>query len=153
MPTEPKDKSGDNPKSADAEPSAIEMEQERLRKAAEARAVKSLPTDRLEDDDQPGLPHAAAPAYGTDIGAARWYRKIPLSLGTGELPKDVPHWRVELHGLAPAAEPLGLDVLGDAVVGRGRVGNETADIDLDVYGGLERGVFGSCRRNRSSARR
>lgn len=45
-------------------------------------------------------------------------------------------WRIELYGLGPGNQPMGFDILDDAVLGRGR----TADIDFDPYLAAERGV-------------
>jgi hypothetical protein len=88
--------------------------------------------------DTASHPDGTAPHLPTT--SASIYRKIPSSLATVQLPTNVPRWRIEFNGLSPGVEPLGFDVLGDSLIGRGRVGVQAADIDLDLYGGLERGV-------------
>lgn len=45
-------------------------------------------------------------------------------------------WRIELCGLGPGTQPLGFDILDDAILGRGR----TADIDFDPYRAADCGV-------------
>lgn len=70
----------------------------------------------------------------------RWYRKVPPALASVALPAEFPRWRIELHGLGPTAEPLGMEVLGDTILGRGRGGMDNSDVDLDEYGGLEKGI-------------
>ena len=67
---------------------------------------------------------------------ARSYRRLPLSLASAK----TSGLRIELLGLGPGVEPLGLDILGDAVMGRGQTGNQPVDLDLDPYGALEQGV-------------
>jgi hypothetical protein len=67
---------------------------------------------------------------------ARFYRRLPMSLASAE----TPGWRIELLGLGPGIEPLGLDILGDAVIGRGQTGSQPVDLDLDPFGALEQGV-------------
>ena len=69
-------------------------------------------------------------------GVARFYRRLPLSLASAE----TPGWRIELLGLGAGIEPLGLDILGDAVIGRGRIADQPIDLDLDPYGAVEQGV-------------
>jgi len=120
--------------------SALAKEADRLQSAVEARLEKPDPTSKLDADDLSLIPESSRLAFGTQPDSVKWYRKVPISLGTTELPKDVPRWRVEIEGLGPAVEPLGLDILGDAVLGRGRVGTQPADLDLDLYGALEQGV-------------
>jgi hypothetical protein len=119
--------------------SAVAQEAERLQSAATSKPAADM-TDRLSAADRAALPGFAGLAFGADPGAARFYRKLPLSLGTADLPQDTPRWRIELEGLGPGVEPLGLDILGDAVLGRGRVGSQPVDLDMDLYGGLEQGV-------------
>jgi hypothetical protein len=119
--------------------SAVAGESSRLLQAAEARRKESS-TSRLDEDTKNELPGGVRGAFGSDAGGAQWYRKLPINMGTAELPGDVPRWRVEIHGLGPAVEPLGLDIIGDAIVGRGRVGTEPVDLDLDLYGALEQGI-------------
>jgi hypothetical protein len=118
--------------------SALKTEADRLQSAAISKPADL--TDRLTAAERAGIPGFAGMAFGADPGAARFYRKLPLSLGTTDLPAETPRWRIELEGIGPGVEPLGLDILGDAVIGRGRVGNQPVDLDLDQFGGLEQGV-------------
>lgn len=120
--------------------SALEKEEERLAKAATHRQQAHGPTDKLSKEEKDKLPAASGLAFGGDLGSARWYRKVPINIGTAELPHDTPRWRIELDGLGPGVEPMGLDVIGDTVIGRGRVGTEVSDLDFDLYGALEQGV-------------
>lgn len=97
-------------------------------------------TEKLSVGEMAGLPQTLPRSFGGDAGTAQWFRRLPVSMSASELPGETPRWRVELVGLAPAVEPLGLEIVGDTVIGRGRVGTEPADLDLDVYGALEKGV-------------
>lgn len=97
-------------------------------------------TEKLKVGDMAGLPQALPLSFGGDPGSAKWFKRLPVSMSTSELPPETPRWRVELIGLAPTVEPMGLEIVGDTVIGRGRVGTEPADLDLDMYGALEKGV-------------
>jgi pSer/pThr/pTyr-binding forkhead associated (FHA) protein len=121
-----------------ASKSAIELEAERLQTAVTHKADRS--TEKLKASDLAGLPQALPLSFGGEPGSAKWFRRLPVSMSTSELPPETPRWRVELIGLAPTVEPMGLEVVGDTVIGRGRVGTEPADLDLDMYGALEKGV-------------
>ena len=70
---------------------------------------------------------------GFKSGSVKEY--IPLSDRPG-LTDDSPCWRVEFYGIAPGTEPLGFDILGDVVIGRG----EEADLNLEPYLGYEQAV-------------
>jgi FHA domain-containing protein len=120
--------------------SALAKEVDRLQAAVDSHLIPADPTSRLNDDDLEGIPESSRLAFGAQHDNVKWYRKLPISMGTAELPKDVPRWRIEIEGLGPAVEPIGLDILGDAVMGRGRVGTQPADLDLDQFGALEQGV-------------
>ena len=74
------------------------------------------------------------------ITTQQFYRKLPTGLSTIELPPDTPRWRIELAGLGPHAVSLGLDILGDTVIGRGKSGTRPIDLDMNDYGGLDLGV-------------
>ncbi len=97
-------------------------------------------TEKLKVGELAGLPQALPLSFGGDPGSAKWFRRLPVSMSTSELPPETPRWRIELVGLAPTVEPMGVEVVGDTVIGRGRVGTEPADLDLDMYGALEKGV-------------
>lgn len=117
--------------------SALAQEAERLQAAVQ---TKHGPTGKLDTDELDKLPEASRLAFGTQPDRVKWYRKLPINMATAELPNDVPRWRIEVEGLGPAVEPIGLDIIGDSVLGRGRVGTQPADLDLDQYGALEQGV-------------
>jgi pSer/pThr/pTyr-binding forkhead associated (FHA) protein len=120
--------------------SALTKENQRLQAAMEERLQKDDLTSQLTQEDLAGLPETSRMAFGTQPDRAKWYRKLPINMGTAEIPPDVPRWRVEIDGLGPTVEPTGLDIIGDAVLGRGRVGSQPADFDFDQFGALEQGV-------------
>ncbi len=70
------------------------------------------------------------------------YLVLPNHLAFARTGSDAPlwGWRVELHGLPQATEPLGLDILGSIVLGRNTSDESPADLDLTPYGGGELGV-------------
>jgi len=118
--------------------SALAQEAQRLQSAVQKPSIE--PTDRLSAEERSRIPGFAGMAFGIDPGAARSYRKVPNSMASTSLPPETPRWRIELEGLGTGIEPVGLDILGDTVIGRGRVGNQPVDLDMDEYGGLEQGV-------------
>lgn len=119
---------------------AIEEEAERLRRAAEERQAElHKPTTKLEGGEDE-IPFAAGLAFGTRMGAASVYVELPAHLAHSALANNVPRWRIELHDLAPGISPLGLDIIGDTVIGRGLGGSKSPDLDLDTYGAMEQGV-------------
>ncbi|GEM_PF-772871 len=122
--------------------SVVEKERERLMKAAVAKLAEqaaSQPTNRLEQEDDQLMPDSARLPFGTEFGSAQVYTVVPAKLAAAP-PQDSPRWRIELHGLRRDAGPLGLDIVGDVVLGRGVAGANAPDIDLEPYGGLESGV-------------
>jgi pSer/pThr/pTyr-binding forkhead associated (FHA) protein len=52
----------------------------------------------------------------------------------------MPRWRIEFHGLGPSTIPLGFDIVGDTVLGRGSDSAALPDLDFDAYGASDRGV-------------
>lgn len=97
-------------------------------------------TQKVAMGEVVGLPQALPLSFGGEPGSAKWFKRLPVSMSTSDLPPETPRWRIELVGLAPTVEPMGLEVVGDTVIGRGRVGTEPADLDLDMFGALEKGV-------------
>ena len=140
----PKDKDNSKPKHETIQGrraggmSALAQEAARLQQAAQPQAMK--PTNELTNEEKMGIPGVAGHAFGSDFGAPQSYRVVPLSMASTNLPPETPRWRIELEGLGTGIEPVGLDILGDTVIGRGRVGNQPVDLDMDEYGGLEQGV-------------
>lgn len=86
------------------------------------------------------IPWGASTPFGTRRGSAQIYLELPIHLARGEHFEERPRWRLEMHGLAPKAEPLGIDIIGDVVLGRGESGPNAPDLDLSVYDALEHGV-------------
>lgn len=120
--------------------SAIEQEEHRLLQAADQQKKKENPTFQLSPAERDKFVDAARPAFGMRVGSAAAYLLMPQGLERDDLPEDQPIWRVELHGLSPGAPPLGLDIAGDVILGRGDKEESGADIDLDRYEGFSRGV-------------
>jgi hypothetical protein len=77
--------------------------------------------------------------FGLRTGAAHSYKAIPQGKSIDSAADGI-IWRIELHGLARNAEPLGFDVLGDAVLGRAADGSQPVDIALDDFGAAEQGM-------------
>lgn len=127
--------SGESP-----EKSELEREQERLTKAITDGKKKDNLTFQLSATERDRFIDAARPAFGMRVGAASAYHLMPQDLTRDAIEDDQPIWRIELHGLAPGAAPLGLDVAGDVVIGRGKKAETGVDVDLDRYEGFSRGV-------------
>src|SRR5205814_9033262 len=77
--------------------------------------------------------------FGTKVGAASIYSEVPAK-AANQPTKPENRWRVELHGLSREHGPLGLDILGDVVLGRGLSGDEVPDLDMKPFGAFELGV-------------
>ena len=83
------------------------------------------------------------PTYPLKWGSARLYQLMPLSMakGQGQKARGLPRWRIELVEIGPGVEPLGLDILGEMVIGRGKSEpNAVIDLDMRPYGGADLGV-------------
>ncbi|MBN1310636.1 MAG: FHA domain-containing protein [Anaerolineae bacterium] len=114
--------------------------EEKPRKEAVSGSQVERSTEKLRVGDLAGLPDSLAQTYRGETGSAKYFRRLPVSMSSADLPPETPRWRIELIGLGSTIEPVGLEIVGDTVVGRGRVGTEPADLDLDMYGALEKGV-------------
>ncbi len=121
--------------------SAVEQEEKRLQQAVR-RSTKKVdnPTYKLPAEQRVIIPTPARLPFGTKVGAAEQYIILPLSMAGVDIPSNTPHWRIELHGLASGAPALGVDIVGDTVIGRNADNLLSADLDLSPYGALERGV-------------
>lgn len=73
-------------------------------------------------------------AFGLDFGEASSYILLPYAMAQLELQNDNPYWRIELHGLH--ANPMGIDLIGDLVLGRGL----GCDVDLNAASAYVEGV-------------
>jgi hypothetical protein len=122
---------------------ALSQEQQRLEQAATAHIVekgRTRPTDDLQDN-----PGAAALAsahelpFGTQMGSAMQYMALPTNLKDAA-DRQATRWRIELHGLTRDKGPIGLDIMGDVIMGRGATGDDLPDLDLEPYGAFEQGV-------------
>ena len=120
--------------------SELEREEERLMKAVSDSKKKNDLTFQLSAEEREKFIDASRPAFGMRVGAVSTYHLMPQGLDHDTLEEDLPIWRIELHGLAPGAAPLGLDVAGDVVIGRGLKTEGDVDVDLDPYDGFARGV-------------
>jgi hypothetical protein len=130
----------DGPVDESSGKSELEREKERLMKAANDSKKKSDMTFQLSAAERDKFIDASHPAFGMRVGAVSVYHLMPQGLTRNAVEKDQPIWRIELHGLAPGAAPLGLDVAGDVVIGRGIKAETDVDVDLDLYEGFARGV-------------
>jgi hypothetical protein len=78
------------------------------------------------------------PPFGLKLGATSQYTPVPANQ-----PSDASRracWRIELHGVAPDAGPIGFDIVGDVILGRNTGGSHDADIDFERYRGSAAGV-------------
>ncbi|MBN1428295.1 MAG: FHA domain-containing protein [Anaerolineae bacterium] len=119
--------------------STIELAEKSQKEAVSASPVERS-TEKLKAGDISGLPDSFLQSYRGETGTAKWFKRLPVSMSTADLPPETPRWKVELIGLGSVVDPVGLEIVGDTVIGRGRVGTEPADLDLDMYGALEKGV-------------
>lgn len=118
----------------------IEKEQERLSRAAQEHVGPRAPdTDHLDDQARNAIPDPARLPFGTELGAAFDYMPLPKVL-VGLPSQEIYHWLIELHGLTRSAGPIGLDIMGDVVLGRGSEGEGVPDLDLEPFGAFEMGV-------------
>lgn len=119
---------------------AVEQEEERLRRAVEAQLRKKAEADatsQLTKEQAKVLPTESRLPFGTEPGSAHEYVKLPTRPASQNL--DI-RWRIELHGLARGVEPVGLEILGDIVLGRCVGEDDDPDFDLEPYGAFETGV-------------
>lgn len=122
---------------------AVADEYQRLRKAAQRRIMqqpRQVATNRLESTNPELVLAQLFAPFGLRTGSAEAYIPVPAD------PARQRHndwgglcWRIELRGL-PGRKSLGFDILGDVVLGRGQDPSCLPDIDLDPFGGLEKGV-------------
>jgi len=133
--TPPEDSTEESPRKSE-----LEREEERLMKAVRDSKRKDNLTFQLSAADRDKFVDAVHPAFGMRVGTASVYYLMPQDLDRDTLEDEQPIWRIELHGLAPGAAPLGLDIAGDVVIGRGKKAETGVDVDLDRYEGYARAV-------------
>lgn len=76
--------------------------------------------------------------FGT-VGTATTYRVLPTRLADSAQGHTL-RWRIELHGLSRDFGPIGIDIVGDVILGRGNGSSGGPDLNLDPYGGFDTGV-------------
>jgi hypothetical protein len=72
-------------------------------------------------------------------GSAASFITLPAHTAPSEFPGGS-CWRIELHNLGPGVTPIGLEIVGDTVLGRGKTGAQIPDLDLDEYRAFDLGV-------------
>jgi hypothetical protein len=120
-------------------PPDIQTEQQRLIQAVHRQIGErsgNKRTNRLSSDEQRAA-NIYTP-YATKVGHPELYEPVPLERAQDEIARTR-CWRIELHGLSPSAGPVGFDILGDAILGRG-ADVVRVDIDLEPYRAAEKGV-------------
>ncbi len=120
------------------ESSAADSEKARLDEALKKHVAElHQPTQQLHLSDLSQVLGVAGSAFGVRPGIASLYTLLPASMSAEDIPLSSPLWRIELHGLPSGNGPLGFDIVGDVVVGRGESG---VDLDLEPYNGSALGV-------------
>jgi hypothetical protein len=97
------------------------------------------PTTRISRAELDLFPLHHQTPFGLRTGAAHAYQAVPRQISI-DAPKEGLIWRIELHGLARNTEPIGFDIVGDAVIGRNADGTQPVDIALDRFGAADQGV-------------
>jgi hypothetical protein len=120
-------------------PSAIGAEEARLLKAIN-KHLTHTPTAQLQPADRMGLPLTPNSPFGLDSEASQLFRVIPDCLPGNANPANLMRWRIELQGLAPQRAPIGIELVGDMVLGVDRGVNPKPDFDLAPFAGEEKGV-------------
>lgn len=119
--------------------SVLQAEEARLQALSAQRMAsqtEDAPTEPLDEGSPDIISILSMMPSGFRIGDANEYISLPVGQQRSGLWSVGACWRIELHGLAPRVGPVGLDILGDVVLGRG----PDADFDLDPYEGYEQAV-------------
>jgi hypothetical protein len=119
--------------------SAIDAEEMRLQQALTQRQVKSERTGFLNEDERRRLPLAHNLAYGLSPDTSH-FLKLPRGAADHPDASSKPKWNIELQGLKSSSGPLGIEMLGDVVLGIDRGDGTVIDLDLSPYGAEECGV-------------
>jgi hypothetical protein len=116
---------------------AIDAEEKRLQEALTKKAERES-TGFLSAAEKHRLPLAHSLAYGLNLDTSH-YLKLPRA--KAEQPETVQfRWLVEIQGLRTSNGPLGIEVLGDLVLGMDRGDGTVIDVDMTPYGGNDMGV-------------
>lgn len=116
---------------------AIEAEEQRLQQALAKKSERES-TGFLSAADRHRLPLAHNLAYGLNLDTSH-YLKLPRA--KADQSDSVPFkWLVEIQGLRTSSGPLGIEMLGDIVLGMDRGDGSVIDVDLTPYGGNDLGV-------------
>jgi FHA domain-containing protein len=119
--------------------SAIDLERARLQAALiqrlEEKATKDI-TTTLGKSHGPGLEILLLPVGQRRMNLVEDYRPLPAIKAATDQAEKMCNWRIELYGFGQGAPPIGFDIQGDVVLGRGA----DADIDFDPYGAARYGV-------------
>ncbi len=122
------------------ESSVAESEESRLQEALRQHMAElHQPTQQLHLSDLSQVLGVVQSAFGVRPGMASLYKLLPASMSEDDVPLSSPLWRIELHGLQAGKGPLGLDIVGDVVVGRAG-GDTHVDLDLEPYNASHCGV-------------
>lgn len=101
---------------------------------------KKRKTDRLEEDERGGLPIADGSSFGVRGEEVKTFIQLPIHLSRSGLGGAPMRWRIILDNLGADKAPMGLDILGDIVMGRGKVGPLAPDLDMEPYNAHGLGV-------------
>jgi hypothetical protein len=118
-------------------------EQERLQNALARRMAdeaREEGTQRLIGHPLDSTKPAPLFSAGPRSESAYAYTVLPVSLAEKVDLNSVTRWRVELHGLDGSAGPMGFDLIGDVVIGRGKDGPDAPDVNLDPFAAQKMGV-------------
>lgn len=117
--------------------SAIDAEEKRLKQALAKKSERES-TGYLSAAERHRLPLAHSLAYGLSLDTSN-YLKLPRA--KAEQADSVEFkWLVEIQGLRTSNGPLGIEMLGDLVLGMDRGDGTVIDVDMTPYGGNEQGV-------------
>lgn len=99
-------------------------------------------TTRLSVDILKSLPQTPGSPYGLAAENAVSYLTVPRDMAVIQERDSLslPKWRVELHGLMAERQPVGLDILGDTVIGLGKSDGAPPDLDLAAFDAARKGV-------------
>ena len=106
----------------------------------EKKPEKKRRTDRLENEEHKDIPIAGGTPFGTSAEGAKAFIPLPTHLSRVGQGESAVRWRIALADLGPNKISLGMDVLGDVVLGRGKTGMVAPDLDMEPYDAHKLGV-------------